>query len=194
MKVLSPRTHTAQFALVLLVLIGSLVPVRATTIDYIVTDLADATPGEDLWRYDYAVSGRTFLQSEFFDIYFNASLYGTLTSEPAPSADWDVLILQQPDPTKLQPFDKGIFDAFALTGNPSLSGLFSVAFIYLGTGSPGAQPFDIFDANSNPLETGLTSVPAGVIPEPSTVTLSLIALVGFVMGLHRRRKIRRCVQ
>jgi hypothetical protein len=156
---------------------------RATTIEYVAVDLADVTAGDDLWRYDYTVSGRTFLQTEFFDIYFGPLLYGTLAAQPAPTADWDVAVLQQPNAANLPPFDTGIFDAFALVPAPSLAGTFSVEFIYLGIGTPGAQVFEIFGPDSSLLETGLTSTPAGVIPEPSTALLFLLGL--FVVGVRR---------
>ena len=41
---------------------------RATTITFTATDLTDITAGQNLWQYDYTVSGRDFLQTEFFDI------------------------------------------------------------------------------------------------------------------------------
>ena len=165
--------------------------VQAARIEYVASDLADLTTGEDLWRYDYTVSGRNFLQSEFFDTYFPASLYEELVAGPTPTADWDVLILQQPNPVNFPPFDAGIFDAFALAGTPSLAGAFWVSFIYLGSGSPGAQLFRIFDAESNLVESGLTTAPVGVIPEPSTGALFLIGLAACLFHLHRRSGIRR---
>jgi hypothetical protein len=164
---------------------------QAATIEYVVTDLSDVTPGEDLWRYDYTVSGRSFAASEYFDIYFASSLYGTLTPGPAPNADWDVMILEQPDPTKLPPFDRGMFDVFALNAGPSLAGAFSVTFPYLGSGTPGAQPFEIFDASSNLLESGVTVPAGGVVPEPSTVALFALGLGGCALRLRRRFEIHR---
>ena len=165
--------------------------VQAATVEYVATDLIDVTPGENLWRYDYRVIGATFLQSEFFDIYFGPALYGVLTAEPAPNNDWDVIVLQQPDLANPPPFDTGIFDSFALTNNPSLTGTFSVTFVYLGSGSPGAQPFEIFDASASTVETGVTSAPAGAVPEPSTAALFLIGFAAWAIHLHRRSAIRR---
>jgi hypothetical protein len=162
---------------------------QATTIAYLPSDLADVTAGEDLWRYDYTVSGRTFLQSEFFDIYFSPSVYASLTAAPAPNPDWDVAILQQPTPGNLPPFDRGMFDAFALAADASLAGTFSVSFVYLGSGTPGAQTFEIFDAGSSLLETGFTTL-TPQIPEPSSVPLSLIGLIGCAIHLRRRFHLR----
>jgi hypothetical protein len=179
------RTSWILFLPVLLLLMLSAGSAQAATIGFAATDVADAVPGEDLWRYDYTVSGVAFLQSQFFDIYFDPLLYGHLTPGPAPNADWDVLILVQPDPTVLPPFDRGRFDAFALTDNPSLAGTFSVTFVYLGSGSPGSQPFDVFDANGNVLTSGFTT-PIGAIPEPATFT-SMLAVWG-VLGIRFVRK------
>jgi len=182
---------TIIFFLVLLVLMAPAAIARAATIEFVASDLVDTTPGEDLWRYDYTVSGRNFLQSEFFDIYFSANLYGMLTAAAGPNADWDVAILQQPNPANLPPFDRGMFDAFALTDNPSLSGTFSVNFVFLGSGSPGSQKFEIFDAASTLAESGFTRAPGQVIPEPSTAAPFFIALVAGAIQLRRRSEIRR---
>jgi hypothetical protein len=172
--------------IVLLVLFAASGTAPAATIFYTISDLSDTTPGEDLWRYEYAVSGRDFLASEFFDIYFDPNLYGTLTAGPAPSADWDVAILQQPNPANFPPFDRGMFDAFALTGGPSLSGTFSVDFVYLGSGIPGRQPFEIFSADADLVERGFTAL----IPEPATTALCLLGLL-LTIGLHRRSQLQR---
>ena len=175
--------------LVVIVFLSALAA-HAGTIEYVPTNLPDVTSGEDLWRYDYTVSGFAFLQSEFFDIYFSPALYSTLAAEPAPNADWDVLVLEQPRPGILPPFDRGIFDSFVLTDGPSLSGVFSVSFIYLGSGTPGAQEFEVFDGLSNTIETGFTRAPAGTIPEPSTFALLLIGLVAWALRFRHRSAVR----
>lgn len=159
---------------------------QASTIRYVATNLADTSPGQDLWRYDYTVSGRTFLHSEFFDIYFSPTIYATLTSPIGPGAGWDVTNLQQPNPVNLPPFNRGMFDAFALTDNPLLSGQFSVNFVYLGAGVPGSQPFVIFGAGANIVETGFTSVAGTTVPEPS---LSVPFFLGWIASaVYFRRK------
>ena len=176
--------------LVLLIATFSLVTSNAyaASIGYSLLDLTDVNPGEDLWRYEYTVSGHTFLQSQFFDIYFDPVLYGALTAGPSPNPDWDILILQQPNPANLPPFDKGIFDAFALADSLSLFEIFSVNFVYRGAGTPGAQPFEVFDENSNRIESGFTTLLSDVpIPEPSTIWLSLIGLMVLRIPLVNRR-------
>ena len=71
----------------ILVLLCPIWGARAATVQFVVTDLPNVTPGEDLWRYEYIVTGRSFLLSEFFDVYFDPLLYGTLTAEAAPNSD-----------------------------------------------------------------------------------------------------------
>lgn len=167
---------------------------QAATISYVATNIADTTIGEDLWRYDYAVTGAVFGAAESFEIYFDASLFRGLVAGPAPTAEWDVLVLQQPNPANIAPFDLGIFNAFALQGNPSLSGVFSVTFVYLGATAPGAQAFKIFnDDFSVRQEAQTVPLSAGAIPEPST--FGLVALAGVAVaatnGRRRLKQVRR---
>jgi hypothetical protein len=156
--------------------------VNATTVHFVATDLSDATPGEDLWRYDYTVGGQTFSQGQFFDVLFDPLLYGALTAGPSPSSDWDVAVLQQPNPVNLPPFDRGIFDAFALVNDPSINGTFSLNFVYLGGGSPGSQPFQIYGSDAELLESGFTTPAGTVVPEPSSLLMfafAILAVAGF---------------
>ena len=96
------RRMSTSFVVVLPLL--TFIPAQAEKIAFVATDLVDVTPGEDLWRYDYTVSGsHNFAQFEFFDIFFDPSLYGALSDASAPNGDWDVLILQQPNPINLPP-------------------------------------------------------------------------------------------
>lgn len=162
---------------------------KAAAIQYVATNLADTTPGQDLWRFDYTIAGRSFLQSQFVDIYFDPLLYSSLTAAPTPNPDWDVAILQQPNPLNLPPFNVGIFDMFALVDNASLAGEFSVTFVYSGPGTPGSQPFDVFDASGAVLESSFTSPVTSGIPEPSTcVTVSTVLAV-LILGSKRFRRL-----
>ena len=49
----------------ILVLVHLISNANATTVQFVATNLSDVTPGEDLWRYDYIVTGHSFLASEF---------------------------------------------------------------------------------------------------------------------------------
>jgi len=161
---------------------------QAAIIQYSATDLADTTPGEDLWRYDYTVSGHTFLQSQFFDIYFDPLLYRALAVEAAPGPEWDAIILQQPNPANLPPFDRGMFDVAAVVDNPPVPAAFSVSFVFLGPGTPASQPFDIFGisgGNAALLESGVTTPLVSAVPEPGSFFLILTGMALPAMKFYR---------
>src|SRR2546426_885314 len=88
------------------------------TIFYQATDLADTTPGQDLWRYNYVVSGFSFQANQGFSVFF-APLAFTQLQNPPPlvNADWSVLSIQ-PD---LVLHDPGFYDAQAQKNDPSFS-------------------------------------------------------------------------
>ena len=165
-----PRLHHARLvtsaALSLLLLVLS-TESRAAIVTYTATDLVDTTPGEDLWRFSYHVGGYTFGAGEGLTITFDRTLFTKLQSPPpVVNADWDALTLQ-PD---LGLSSNGIYDALALHAAPSLADDFRLTAVWLGTGSPGAQPFTIYDTSFTPIVQGQT------IPEPATPLLLLAAL------------------
>jgi len=169
-------------------LTGSKVSVHAATITYETTDLVDTTPGEDLWQYRYLVSGFTFPLNFGFDILFPLSegyLFGDIRNTPPPNGDWDTVALQ-PDPALP---DDGRYDALALVNNASLASAFVADFIWRGTGTPGSQPFEIFDDTFAVIDEGRT-IPAGgtLVPEPTTLVLSLsgVALLWGSKQMRRR--------
>ena len=160
---------------------------HAGSITYEATNLADVTPGEDLWQYRYVLSGFTFGLHFGFDVFFPLSdgyLFGDIKNTPPSNTEWDTIALQ-PDPALP---DDGRYDALALVANASLADAFIVDFIWRGTGIPGSQPFEIFGDTFTVIDEGRT-VPAGgttPIPEPATLLLlvSGIAILGYV---HHRR-------
>lgn len=138
----------------------------ATTISFVVTDLADTTSGQDLWQYEYTVGGRTFDAGFGFSVGFDFEFYTALENPPQQvSADWDIIALQ-PD---LNLPDFGLYDALAIADSASLTQPFVVTFVWLGQGTPGAQPFVVYDPSFATIETGTT------VPEPSTPVLMLLA-------------------
>lgn len=148
-----------------------------TEIFYEAHDLADATPGTDLWQYSYSVQDFVFPAGFGFSILFDYTRYGRM-EPPAPAGDdWDVIVLQ-PDPAL--PAD-GLYDALALMGSPSLSNAFVQTFVWLGPGTPESQPFAVYDSSFQTIDTGLTAV-----PEPSTGMLMTIALL--TAGWIRRHR------
>jgi len=171
---------------------------NALMIQYAATDLTDTTSGEDLWRYDYTLSGQIFNEYQGFTVFFSPNNYGALSSPSAPnsSSDWDVLRIN-PDPGIP---DDGLFDALALVNNASLSGTFSVQFVWLGGAStvPGAQSYETYKCNNGDCNTGFEitsgggslSTVSGAIPEPGSLSLFLAGLLGLGAQCFRSRQIR----
>ena len=150
------------------------------TIRYEAVDLPDSVPGEDLWQYHYSVSGASLLSGQGFDVYFALSdgfLFGDLVApQSAPSSDWDVLAIQ-PDAGLAA---DGLFDVVALVDDPSPGAEFLSTFIWRGTGTPGSQPFEVFDEQLVVTESGTTTP----VPEPATIGLVLMAVIGFGIRLR----------
>jgi hypothetical protein len=161
----------------------------AITITYQAFDLIDSVPGQDLWQYSYSVSDHSFASATGFSIYFDFSSYAQLESPPpSVNAEWDALTIQ-PDPGL--PGD-GIYDALALVDNAYLSDPFTVEFIWLGSGEPGAQYFEIYDTNFSTMLSGTTQllVTAGgagqtQVPEPP---VSVLLAAGLLSWMVARRK------
>jgi PEP-CTERM motif len=153
---------------------------NATSIIYEAVDLADTTSGEDLWQYDYSVSDYTFNTNYSFTIYFDYNLYGNLEDPPtSPNSDWNVDTWH---PSTSLPDDGG-YDAWALVNGASLADSFQVDFIWLGSGNPGSQPFEVYDNTWNVIESGNTAP----IPEPGTILLVGSGLL-WLVGLKRKQK------
>jgi len=162
---------------------------HATSISYDVSSL-----GGTGWEYTYTVANDTLgADIEEFTIWFDLALYGNLVATATP-ADWDPLVIQ-PDPGLP---DDGFYDALALVAGiapgDSLGG-FSVSFDYLGSGTPGAQLFEVIDpATFDLLDDGTTvraaagPGPSPAIPEPATGLLLGMGLAGLLVG---RQLIRR---
>jgi hypothetical protein len=164
----------------------------AATITFQATDLPNVVPGEDLWKYEYVVSGVTFEADQGFSIYFDSSLYANLESPPpAVSSDWDIITLQ-PDPGLPS---AGIYDSLALVDAASLGQPFVLTFAWLGAPgtTPGSQAFSInqFDQSGNLLsylELGNTS-PAGTsapVPEPSSGILLTVGVISMCRRFIRK--------
>jgi hypothetical protein len=150
-------------------------------IEFTTIDLSDPFPGEDLWQYEYTVSGFTFNVDQGFSVYFDPNLYSDLVAGTAPP-DWDILIIQ-PDPVL---GDDGSYGALATVDLASLANPFVVTFQWLGGASgPRQQPFTIeeFDQSGAyiELESGVTR---SAVPEPATLLLLTPALA---YAMRRRR-------
>lgn len=136
--------------------------------------------GGNQWSVAFTVTntGEPAPVSEF-TVYFAEGLFANLSVTGSP-ATWDSIVIQ---PDGGLPAD-GFFDALvldqadALDNGESQSG-FSMTFDFLGTGAPGALPFDFLDANFTVIASGRTTLPdgggGGTVPEPATWVLVILA-------------------
>ncbi len=176
-KILLPKVLLLLVILVLL----PFIPAMAATILYKATDLTDVNVGEDLWQYSYTASGYTFDTDIGFTIWFDETLYGAIDPFPSPpNGDWDV-VTWDPEPSIPDP---GAYDALALVDGASLADPFEVSFVWLGSGTPGLQDFDIYDGtNFSIIDLGQTTP----IPVPATILLLGSGVFG-VAVLRRKLK------
>jgi len=116
---------------------------------------------------------------------FDYSLFGDLEAFPAPlNTDWDMLTL---NPDLLLP-DNGVYDAMALMDAASLLDPFTVSFVWLGSGRPGCQAFDIYDSSFQTIESGWTTSGATPVPESGTMTFVGVGLIGLAGWRKNREK------
>lgn len=173
------RGWISLLALVALVLCGP--AAQAATIAAWATDLSDLLPGQDRWQFEYTVTG-DFPEGFGFDVLFPVAdgfRAGDLLSGTGPSADWDVLLLQ---PSETLP-DDGRFDSLALQGNPATPGAFIVQFVWRGVGTPGAQPFEVFDDGLVVVDAGQTSP----VPLPAPLLPLVIALAALARSCRKQQ-------
>ena len=113
---------------------------RSATMIHEVTDVADTSPGEDVWQYSYTLGDFTFAAGQGFTVFFDRALFSQLQIPPPfVNGDWDPLTIQPDIPLG----SDGFYDALALRNAPSLADPFKVKFVWLGTGSPSVPPFVI---------------------------------------------------
>jgi hypothetical protein len=160
------RLHLFPLALAVLLFCSTGIA-SGTTVSYATVDLPNAVPGMDLWQYQYTVSDATFAADQGFSIYFDETLYAALDKATAPSG-WDPIVLQ-PD----EFLGPGLYDALAMVDGAPFATPFTVDFVWLGTGMPGVQSFEVYalDGTGWPkvLESGQTA--AAPVPEPGTMLL-----------------------
>ena len=156
---------------------------KATTVTYVAQDLVDTTPGEDLWRYIYTITGN-FGTSEGVNLLFDAALYGDLSNAQPDSSvnpNWNVTFLS-PDP--LLPADGVYSVASLIPPPPDLTGPFGIDFVWRGSDVPGSQPFEVFNSDFIVIDEGRTQ-PPGVVSEPAGLVLFALSIVGLIV--QRRR-------
>jgi hypothetical protein len=168
-------------------------PATAIIIDYDLTSLGGI--GGNSYRYDYTVTNTndgslgSGVAIEGFTIFFDPVFYDenslTIVTPDPPASDWNEVILGS------GLLVDAAYDVFAVAGGVApgdfVSG-FAVEFTWLGTGMPGAQPFEIYDpVTFEILVTGSTRVAGTSVPEPGTLALLFLgAVVASTSWLRRR--------
>jgi hypothetical protein len=169
-----------RFFTIVIMVILLLAPVRVWaqgSLRYTVVDIPDG-PGGDLWEYSYFFNGFGFQANQGFSVYFDAGLFKDLQNpRPVGNGQWSMIAVQR-DVVLNQP---GYLDGQAVVNAPGFQGPFQVAFVWLGVGTPGSQPFDIYDSNFQTLFSGNT-----IVPEPQSWLLAIAG--GLIVYGCRRRK------
>ena len=162
---------------------------HAIPINYELTSL-----GGTSYRYDYTVTNDGSLGAgvaiDWFAILFDPALYDesslTIVTTDPPASDWDELILASGF------LIDAAYDVFALASGiapgEAVSG-FGIEFAWLGNGTPGAQPFEIYDPDTlDVLGKGLTRSTVAAVPEPGSLALVLAGAIAGMATLRRRRQ------
>lgn len=156
---------------------------HATIITYDTTNL-----GGGRWEYSYNILNDTLGSPiEEFTIFFDYGLYDLLSID-TPKANWDGLTV---NPDLIFGFPQaGFYDALSLASGiaPGASeGGFMVSFNWLGTGTPGAQYFEVVSPSDfSVLDSGNTTP----VPEPGTLMLlgsGIISLIGLRRRINKKK-------
>jgi hypothetical protein len=149
--------------------------------------------GGNVYRYIYSITNNGSIGAgspvQLFDILFDTSQYQPgsiqIVSPSTIQLNWSEQLLTAVLglPTT--------YDVLALHGGvpagTTVSG-FSVQFTWIGAGTPGAQPFQIFDSGTfQLLQNGTTVIDPASVPAASTWSLLLIGLgLGSTVAYQRR--------
>ncbi len=151
--------------------------VQAVPMSYQTNKLTDNT-----WEYTYTVNNTLPSAIDAFTVYFAPGRYENLVITGSPNADWDGLAVEPDSNLPDDGFADWLTLGLPINAGETLSG-FTVAFDFLGTGTPGAQSFEVMDpVTFAVLSTGLTVL----IPEPGTLLLVALGLAGLFRRSSRR--------
>jgi hypothetical protein len=152
----------------------------APGITFVATNIVDVTPGLDLWQYNYLISG-PLAEFESANLLFASTGYSGIYVISSDASLSPVVT----DPGAALKID-GMVTA---TATPAIaagtSAALSVQFVWLGTGAPGAQPYELLNDSFNVTSTGVT---VSAVPEASSALLMLAGLLAAAPLAARRRK------
>ncbi len=146
----------------------------AAGVTYEVVDIADPVGAPDTVRINYRIDTGTPAWYGY-TLYFDPALYAGLEADAG--ASWFATIAQ-PDPAAPLP---GLVNLLALQ-DIAAGAEFSVLSTWLGTGRPGAQPYELFDDTFNIVGGGVTQA----VPEPASATLLIAGLAVLLRYRYRR--------
>jgi hypothetical protein len=163
----------------LLLLLSS--PARALEVQYVAVDVDDIVVGVDRWRYDYSFVG-SLAEFEGLSLLFDDASRAALQVASPPDPNALGYFIEQPS-IALQA--DGLFTISAVRRVVGEKLNFSVSFDALSGVPPGAQRYELFDADFTVTGTALTVA----VPEPPSGVM-LLAALAVLMPLMRRRLAR----
>jgi hypothetical protein len=185
-----------KFCKVVVVSLGLLLPVSAIASPSISISYTLVPMGGNSYKYVYSITNNGTLTGsapvQLFDILFDTSQYQEsslqIVTPPNLNAQWSQEIL-----TGIPPAIPAAYDALALAGGvpagTTVTG-FAVQFTWQGTGTPGPQPFEIYDPVSFALlQSGQTTSAPVSVPAASVLSLILIS-VGLALTVAYQTRTR----
>jgi|SRR5581483_636167 len=167
--------------------------INAATISYRINPVGLDSTGDMVYMYTYNVSELTLQSNQELDIYFDPSIFDTL-SDPVAGSEFQTVLAQPNNP----PGAPGDFGIIPNSDNTVVTGPFSVEFTLNGSAPAGSQPYTITQFLPSGVAIGViasgTTVPAGGVPtpEPDPIVFTGTALLfGLVLGAARSRSARR---